>query len=298
MAAGKLLGLNEDQLANAISLTVVPHMRMLVSHVGALSMWKGCHAPEAGKCAVWAALLAREGMTGPSKPFEARDGLWDHLGALASPLRLPTRTDGRMVVETMMYKRFPAEGTAQPFLELTPEIRKLTKADDITSILIEMPFGVWQEIGDPPKWDPRNRETADHSLPYIVARSLIDGDIYMDSFAKEKYMDPAARRLMEVTIARPNPDSSTRSRLTVGTKTGGVLVKETFARNTPMTHDEVITKFNRACAYQHVTNDQRDRAREQWANLRAIKDIAEPMQTLAKFGQTRPLSDRTPPRVF
>lgn len=206
-----------------------------------------------------------------------------------------------MVVETMLYKRFPSEISTQAFLELTPEIQKLTKVENITSIIIEMPFGGWQEIGDPPKWDPRNRETADHSIPYVVVRSLMDGDIYMDSFAKEKYMDPAARRLMEVTIVRPNPDFKYcgRARLTVGTKTGATIMKETFVHgNTPMTHEEIITKFNRACAYQHVTNDQGDRAREQWANLRAVKDIAEPMQTLAKFGQARPLSDRTPPRVY
>ena len=49
------------------------------------------------------------------------------------------------------------------------------------------------EISDPPRWDPRNRETADHSMPYNVARGLIEGDVYIDSFTKEKYMDPKAR---------------------------------------------------------------------------------------------------------
>jgi 2-methylcitrate dehydratase PrpD len=90
MAAGKLMGLNEDQLANALSLTLVPHMPMSVTHVGALSHWKGCHSSEAVRCAVFSTLLAREGMTGPSQPFEARQGLWDHLGPGTAPSRART----------------------------------------------------------------------------------------------------------------------------------------------------------------------------------------------------------------
>lgn len=311
MGAGKLMGLNQDLLANAVSLAIVPHMPMLVSHVGALSMWKGVHSPEAVKCGVWSALLAREGMTAPSRPFEARDAMWDHMGAPPIPLRLPVRSDGKMNAESMLYKRFPSEISTQAFLELTPLIRKEVKAEDIASILIEMAFGGWQEIGDPPKFDPQNRETADHSIAYVVARYLIDGDIYMDSFTREKYMDPAAKALLAVTTIRPNPEKTGgHPRLTVTTKSGKVVTKEFTGvpgtppgdmrgrANTPMTHDETIKKYNRACAYHKMTDDQRDKTRELWANLRAVKDIAEPMQALAKFGQSRPLSDRTPPQIY
>jgi 2-methylcitrate dehydratase len=70
-------------------------------------------------------------------------------------------------------------------------MRAWTKADEIASIQYDM--NDLGEISDAPKWDPRNRETADHSTPYILARALIDGDIYMDSFKPEKFMDPVAR---------------------------------------------------------------------------------------------------------
>src|SRR5665213_555351 len=46
MAMGKLLKMNKDQLANALSLSLVPHIPLKVTHVGALSMWKGCHSAE------------------------------------------------------------------------------------------------------------------------------------------------------------------------------------------------------------------------------------------------------------
>jgi 2-methylcitrate dehydratase len=292
MAAGKLLGMNEDQLANALSLTLVPHMPMSVTHVGALSHWKGCHSSEAIRCAVFSTLLAREGMTGPSQPFEGRMGLFDHLGP-PRELRLPTAgPDGKMVIHRMSFKRFPSEGSTQSVLELTPAVREFTKAGDITSIQVELPFSGWQETGDPPKWDPRNRETADHSMPCVIALALIDGDIYLNSFEPSRYNDPAVRALMDkITVsADPKLTYQGEARLTVKTRTGGQLVKETHARLlTPMTPAEVKKKFDRICGYMAVENGQRDRAYTQWSNLRAVKDMAVPMRELARFGRPKAL---------
>ena len=63
MAAGKLMGLDEDRLANALTMALTPHVA-LNKGVGAMSMWKGTRSAEAMKCGVWAALLAREVMAG------------------------------------------------------------------------------------------------------------------------------------------------------------------------------------------------------------------------------------------
>lgn len=293
MAMGKLLKMNKDQLANALSLSLVPHIPLKVTHVGALSMWKGCHSAESVRCAVFDTLLAREGMTGPSQPFEARQGLFEHMGRPSRPIRFPITTDGRMEIERAGYKRFPSEGSTQSVLdELIPAVREFTKPDDIASIYLELPYDGWLETADPPKWDPRNRETADHSMPYVIARALIDGDIYLNSFTEEKFMDPAARQLMDKIAAGPNYQYSYQgeARITVITKTGRKLVKETLLHmNRPMTHQEIIEKFNRVCAFRAISDGQRDRARELWLNLTKVKDFAEPMNALASFGNPRPL---------
>jgi 2-methylcitrate dehydratase PrpD len=105
-------------------------------------------------------------------------------------------------------------------------------------------------------------------------------------------MDPAARALMEKITAGPDYDFSWQgeARLTVVKKSGEKLVRETRVRfATPLTRQEIIDKFNRVCGFRSVSTEQRDRAREQWLNLRNIRDIAEPMQTLAKFGNPQPL---------
>ena len=172
------------------------------------------------------------------------------------------------------------------------------KPEEIASIEVQFHYFGWQEISDPPKWDPRNRETADHSMPYNIARHLIDKQIYLDSFTKEKYMDPVARELMNKITIRPLPDRSVGDGtiLTVRKKSGEERVFKGQAV-APMSHDELIQKHNRISDFMQVSKEQRDRARAQWMNLRTSKDIGEPMQTIAKFGRPKPLADRSPARI-
>jgi len=298
LAVGKLLRLNEDQLANALSLAITMHIPLRVDRSGTLSMQKGCATADAVRCAVFAALAAREGMTGPAQPFEGRAGLWQQISGPYKELRLPYRNRAGIAL-TGGIKRSPAEGWTQVVHEaIIPDLRAWTKADDIESIHIEMAYWGWLEIADPPKWDPLNRETADHSMPYEVARAIIDGEVYVDSFTAEKAVDPVARRLMNKITVSVNPEYSDHGqvRMTVRNKAGAVFTKDTNKRagessnfGTPVTHDEIIAKFNRICEFMHVANDQRDRVLKQWSDLRAIKDIAEPMNTLAKFGRPLPL---------
>jgi 2-methylcitrate dehydratase len=299
LATGKLMGLNREQLASALSLALVSHMPMSVAHKGPLSMWKSCHAGETARCAVFSALLARAGMTAPPQPFAAEGGLFFHIGAFKD-LRLPANgPDGRMVIETTNYKRYPSEASTQSVIELIPEIRAWTKPEDIASILIELPPGWVKEVADPSKWDLHNRETADHSMPYVIARGLLDGEIYLDSFSDANINDPAARQLMALMTARANSNETYQNealslsgqvRLTVRNKSGGELVKETtIGYKRPLTHEEIVAKFDRVCAFRQVSDAQRAQARTQWLNLRAIRDIAEPINTLATFGKPLPL---------
>jgi 2-methylcitrate dehydratase len=304
MAVGKLMGLNQDQLANALSLALVPHMPMYVCHIGTQSMWKGTHSSEQVRNGVWGAMLAREGMTGPCTPFEGRDGLIAHIGPFTRDLRLPSSPDGRMALETIHgsgggYKRVASEGNTQNFHQnIAPSLIGWAKPEEIAAIDVQFHYFGWQEISDPPKWDPRNRETADHSMPYNIARNLIDKKIYLDSFTKEKYMDPVARELMNKITIRPLLDRSIGGGtiLTVRKKSGEERVFKGGAVPL-MSHDELIQKYNRLSEFMQVSKDQRDRAREQWMNLRTVKDIGQAIQTVAKFGQPKPLSDRSPARI-
>src|SRR5690348_11244157 len=253
MACGKLMGLNQDQLANALSLALVPHMPMYVCHIGTQSMWKGTHSAEQVRNGVWAAMLAREGMTGPCMPFEGRDGLIAHIGPFTRDLKFPTSPDGRLAIETIHrngggYKRIATEGNNQNFHQnIAPQILAWTKPEEIESIDAKFHYFGWQEICDPPKWDPRNRETADHSAPYNVARMLLDGSIYLDSFTKEKYMDPKVRELMARMTFSPNKNPEYGGDIfTVRKKSGE---ERTFYGGTvkPMTRRLELSRFAGDC---------------------------------------------------
>jgi 2-methylcitrate dehydratase len=299
MAVGKLMGLDEDRLANAVTLALTPHVA-LNKGVGAMSMWKGCRSAEAIKCGVWAAILAREGMTGPPQPFEGRGGLWYSQGRMGREFTLPEQA--KLQIERGVNKRFPSDQMTQQTLGLIPQMRAWTKPDEIESIQYYMTFGDWEEVGDAPKWDPRNRDTADHSIPYVLARNLIDGDSYLDAFALEKlpFRDPVVRALMDKITLQPVTGwrGNGTARITIRKKSGDERFWDTHggSRNpgdtsefAQMSDDDITDKFKRACAYRYVADAQRDRALTQWWNLSAIKDIAEPMRTLATFGRPLPL---------
>ena len=307
MAAGKLMGLDEDHLANALTIALTPHIA-LNKGVGALSMWKNVRSAESAKCGVWAAMLARDGMTGPPQPFEGRGGLWASQSAgregngMGQEFKLPVRSDS-LVMQFNWFKRRPAEASSQGILYLMPEIRSWVNPDEVAAIHWDTSYGNWEEICDAPKWDPRNRQTADHSLPYIIARALIDGDIYVDSYTEAKFMDPAARALMDKTTMAPVNDGWTGNgagRLTITKKSGETKYWDTYngvrdlAQSNdlvypPFTEQELKAKFDRVCAYQKVTNAQRDQAYKVWGDLSSLKDFGDAMRMMAKFGQPKPL---------
>ena len=302
VAIGKLMGLNDDQLANAFSLSLLSHIGCGVSHAaGPLSMMKGARSAEGCRNAVFSCIAAKEGFTGPCAPFKGTLGLCDIVAGGPFSIELPvpagkrvtgpapdSRTPGQMVVEATRFKRYPAEAGTQGMIRILPEFGQWTKPYEIASIDVEMTS--WGEIGDPAKWDPRNEQTADHSVPYIIARHLVSGEIYLDGFTKEKLMDPAARALMDKIVIREVPEIEGSPKITITKKSGEKMVKESpFFGTLTLTHDEVVAKFDRICDFKSVTSEQKERIRSTWQNLKAVPDISVPISGIARFGKPKPL---------
>lgn len=300
LAAGRMFKMNEDRLANALTLAMTPHVT-LNKGVGAMSMWKGLRSAEPVKCGMWGAVMANEGITGPPQPYEGRGGLFSRNGRIKD-FTLPLDSTA-MAVQRMGFKRYPSEGSSQATLDLIPEMRAFAKVDEIEKI--DHWLGGLGEIADAPKWDPRNRETADHSMPYILARALIDGEIYLGSFTEAKFRDPQALALMKrISMLQGQGFRGNAPARTVITKKNGEAKEfntsggrrvapdgELLSKPTPnhrLTMEEIVAKFNRACDYKKVAAVQRDRARAAWSNLAAVKDITEPIQIMAKFGEAKP----------
>ena len=308
LACAKLMGLNKDQMANAVALALVPHMPLYVCHIGTQSMWKGTHSAETVKNGTWAALLARAGMTGPYAPFENRDGLWRHLGPPVRDLVLPTSPDGRLAIETVGhgegrgFKRYASEGNTQGYWEfIAKPMAAWAKPEEIAQIDIVHTYFGFQEICDPQRWDPRNRETADHSMPYNVAHGMLhNGEVYIDSFTKENYMDPRAREIMNKTYATVNMDADAQSTLpwiTLTKKSGEKKEFRCEGQRKPLSQQDLLDKYQRSADYWELTKDESSKILNAWSNIKDVKDIGEPISLLAKFGKPRPLSDMTPAKI-
>ena len=70
------------------------------------------------------------------------------------------------------------------------------KKEDITEVKIGTVARAADILSDPSKYDPRTRETADHSLPYCISVCIADGTVTPASFSEEKIMDPEIRSFL------------------------------------------------------------------------------------------------------
>jgi 2-methylcitrate dehydratase len=226
LAAGKLMKLNPAQLTQAVNLAVNDHIPMAQTRVQTLSDWKGFADAEAARNAVFAAYLARGGLTGPAPIFEGQSGFFKQV---AEPAAIDTETFGRPGVPFRILrcaiKPYPAVIYTQTAIVAGIEVAKeVGSLDRIASIEIATSSRGYQRTGsEPEKWSPKTRETADHSLPYVTARAMFDGDITQDSFAPDKFSDPRILAFMQKIKVSEDPVLTARLGNAVPTRVTAVL---------------------------------------------------------------------------
>lgn len=203
--AARLLGLPLEPVAHAVAIAATAHVSTRQTRAGQLSMWKGAAAPYAASEAIRTTLLAAEGMTGPTRAFDGRHGVFEQL---TGRFDLPPlgRGPGPYQIFRTRLKYWPVEYYTQSAVWLARELREWAAVDQIEAIEVESYWACWSEVGsEPEKWDPRTRETADHSLPYIMAVALRDGVVTPASFHPRAYLDPTLRPVMAKITVRENP---------------------------------------------------------------------------------------------
>ncbi len=288
VGAGKILRLSKEAMGHALALAIIPNLALQETRRGELSMWKGCAAANASRNGVFAALLAQEGLTGPPKAIEGDNGLWNVTGTFGwQPFG--GRGGSFRVTQTNL-KYFPSEYHSQAAIWAALELRGKTKIEDIESIAIDTYWMAWSEIGsEREKWHPNTRETADHSLPYIVAAALVDGKIEPATFSEERIRDPNLHELMRKVTVRENPEFTKQypnlvpCQMEIITRTGErnlarIHYPRGHAKN-PMTDDEVEDKFRRLCQGL-LTSSQTGAILESLWALEQVEDIS---QMLALF---------------
>lgn len=281
LVTAKLLGLSPERTAHAVALAVVPNNALRQTRVGELSAWKGCAFANAARNGVFAARLASAGMTGPLDVFEGRCGFWR---LVSGPFRLTLGGRHLAAILNTHIKYFPVEYHAQSAVEAALALRqRLPPGDPILFVRVET-FQAAADIigGEPEKWAPRSRETADHSLPYCVAVALTDGRVGKAQFTEQRIRDPRLRRLLKKVRIVETPRQTRQypqaipNRVQITTRSGRrwtheVVYPRGHACN-PMSDAEVEAKFERLSAPM-LSQRQRRRLLARLWRLEHVSDV-------------------------
>jgi 2-methylcitrate dehydratase len=217
LAGAHLMKLEPEKTRHAVNIAGVAGAAMRQARVGELSHWKGAAFATAARHGVFSALLARAGMTGPGPIFEGQMGFEKQLGVslgnlgekFAVPFPKSEHGPAAMILKTSI-KYWPAEYHSQSAIEAALSLRKeILDPARIKSVTIESHDASVDIIGsEPEKWKPNTRETADHSLPYITAIALIDGEVTNKQFEPERFADPQVWNFLESVEVKRNAELS------------------------------------------------------------------------------------------
>jgi 2-methylcitrate dehydratase len=103
------------------------------------------------------------------------------------------------------FKRFPIQIELQAVAEAGASLSGNIKgrAQDIRVITVESYPGIIERVADPAKFKPQTKGTADHSLPVCLAMALLDGDVTVAQFEKDRWRSQDVMALVEKTLVKP-----------------------------------------------------------------------------------------------
>ena len=256
LAVCRLFGLSHEQTVHALGIAGTTGTALRLTRAGELSMWKGCAFAFAARNAVFAGMLAAEGMTGPSPLFEGEMGFWQQVSGRFAVEKLGGPTSNDWMLPKTSIKFVPAEYHSQSAIAAAFELRpRIGDPSRIVSIEIAT-FRVAVEIigQDPEKWCPKTRETADHSLPYCTVVALIDGTVSADQFTPARLSDPALLELISRTKVVEDPQltagyphgipNRVKVTLTDGTELISVVSFPPGHDKNPLTDAQLALKFH------------------------------------------------------
>jgi 2-methylcitrate dehydratase len=284
IVAGRMLRLTWEKIQHAIGISASHHCTLGAVTAGKLTMMKNTVDPMATQAGVTAALLAEKGYTGPEHVIDGKEGLVHCLGP---EWKLEVLTDGlgeSWRIERCGMKAFPTEAlTHAPIsaaLKLVQE--NDLQPDQIEQVHIRSLARAADILADPSKYDPRSKETADHSLPYVIAAAIVDRQVTPAQFEMEKIMDRRIREQLNKVEVVADPDIEAvfpelqRVIVRIKTTDGRELTEQLDypkgdPRN-PLTDAEVEEKFD-ALAAPVLSDDARARLKDTVWNLEKLDPV-------------------------
>ena len=197
---GAMLKLNTNTIYQAIQQALHTTISTRQSRKGEISSWKAYAPAHAGKLAIEAVDRVMRGEGAPSPIYEGEDSVIARiLGGKKAIYKVPLpkkNHEKKAILETYT-KEYSAEYQAQALIDIAKKLnKKINNLNEIKKIDIFTSHHTHYVIGtganDPQKMNPNaSRETLDHSIMYIFAVALEDGDLhhiksYTKSRAKQK----------------------------------------------------------------------------------------------------------------
>ena len=270
--AGKALGLTPVQMKNAVSMTAASYNPLQVTRSEQLSMWKGFAAGYGALMAVHSALLAKNGMIGPTNAFDGRNG-WKEVVA-REKFELKFTMGERM--HGVLFKLYLAETYALSAAEAITKLAQQNKIDpqEVERVDVKSFAGGMARLGFSGSQDAYNvtsKPEADHSFPYIIAVGLIDGQIRKEQYMPERIVKSDVQSMMRKVHFHADEDFERRSAgssrqqpvaidVTMKNGTHYKAAQDYFSGHPeqPLTHDQLVEKF-RYLTSEFITVDAQSR---------------------------------------
>jgi 2-methylcitrate dehydratase PrpD len=259
--AGKLLGLNADQIRHALGIAASQASGIMECfHDG--SATKQLHPGWAAHSGIAAAYLAEAGFTGPATALEGRDGFFRSHADTETP-DYAKITDGLGTDWTCpdtSYKPYPCGHVVHAFLDALLMLYRDEglRADQVERI--DCPIAEWMipVMCEPRavKLRPQSDYHAKFSFPFTMAAALVDGRLGVEAFTEEYIQNAEILTLAEKIHHEPDPDAPGTGRFkgwvkvetTDGRRLERVVDDNWGSSANPMTPDQVRLKFRENAA--------------------------------------------------
>jgi 2-methylcitrate dehydratase len=288
IVAGRALHLPWEQIQHAIGISASRHCTLGAVTAGKLTMMKNTVDPMATQSGVLAALLAEKGYTGPEHVIDGKEGL-THVFKPEWKLELLTEGlgDSWRITQCGM-KAFPTEALTHTPISAVLDLVKTNdlQPEQVGKIQIRSLARAADILSDPSKYDPRTKETADHSLPYVIAAALVERQVTPVQFTMERILDPRIHAQLKKVEVVADPEiekvfpALQRVIVHIDTTDGRTFDKQLDypkgdPRN-PLTDQEVEEKFA-ALADGVLTAGAQQRVKDAVWNLERVGSVSELM---------------------
>ena len=291
VVAGRMLGLNEEEIVAAIGISGSSHFTLGGVVAGHLTNMKNAADPLAVEAGVRAALLASKGFTGPVEVFEGKEGLFEVLDKVKWDKDILTKGLGDyFLINQCGYKAFPTEALTHQPITAALEVMQENSIDpkEVKEVLVETTTRGTDILSDPSKYKPTTKETADHSLPYCIAVAVAKGNVLPSDFEEDALRDPLVWSLLDKIKVVANPEIDAlfpkikRAIVTIKTSQGAYKKQEYFAKGQPerpLSDEEIISKF-KANSEKKISPSRMEDIIKATKELENINEIEEYMKLL------------------